>query len=252
MKTYTSFDIYKALKSCLKDDEDFLMHLSFKSLGNLENGFEDLFSGIKMRDGGTSMFGAFSFYAVTKENPNFDLENTPVSIGAFPEWLRKCDGVKRSIHPTHSVLAYGERRDKYIENHEKDSTPCGKNSPLMKLTEVGGKILMVGCGLKPNTTMHGIEELIETPYVLEKHKTKYHIKAGDEEWDKEYFAHWFSDDDGYHYAQRYDRVEDIMKIEKKEFLDTFIYIIPADELREKAGNMIKKNPLYFVDRVREL
>lgn len=65
--------------------------------------------------------------------------------------------------------------------------------------------------------MHGIEELIGTPYVLEKTKTKYHIKAGGKEWDKEYFAHWFSDDEGYHYIQRYDRVEGIMKIEKKNF-----------------------------------
>lgn len=248
MKLYTSEDIYKALKNCVGDNEDFMMHLSFKSIGKTENGFDDLFNAIKKRDGGTSLYAGFSFENVSESNPYFDLENTPVCVGAFPEYFRKCEGVLRSIHPTHSVTAFGENAKYYVSNHEEDITPCSKNSPLMKLTEKGGKILMLGCGLRPNTTMHGIEELVGTPYVLENEKVMYTLKTKDREWTKGYYNHCFTYDGGKHYIQRYDRVSEIMNIETKEFLDTFVNIIPADELREKAVKVLKENPMFFVDK----
>jgi aminoglycoside 3-N-acetyltransferase len=48
-----------------------------------------------------------------------------------------------------------------------DVTPCGENSPYFKLREKAGQILFLGCGLKPNTSMHAVEELVEPPYLYD-------------------------------------------------------------------------------------
>ena len=51
-------------------------------------------------------------------------------------------------------------------DHVQDNTPCGQNSPFNRLIENAGKILMIGCGLTPNTTMHAVEEYVRPPYLF--------------------------------------------------------------------------------------
>ena len=63
---------------------------------------------------------------------------------------------------------------------------------------------MLGCGLRPNTSMHGIEELVEPPYLYGDHLTYRLILADGEVIEKEYRRHNFRG-----WIQRYDRVAEV-------------------------------------------
>ncbi len=111
-------------------------------------------------------------------------------------------GVRRSIHPTHSVCAIGKQAEELLENHHKDNTPCGPNSPFHLLPKVYGYILMLGCGLKPNTSMHAVEELIEPPYLWGNSLEYTLIDGTGTQTNKEYRQHGFTNT-----TQSYDRIQ---------------------------------------------
>ena len=79
---------------------------------------------------------------------------------------------------THSVSAFGKNAHEIIAEHILDKTPIGKNSPLMKLPNYNGKILFIGDILNTCTFMHGVEEVVGSPYCLKKTHTSYIIDDG--------------------------------------------------------------------------
>ncbi|MDZ4184357.1 MAG: AAC(3) family N-acetyltransferase [Desulfuromonadales bacterium] len=60
----------------------------------------------------------------------------------------------------------GRRLHEMLDDHGLDGTPCGPHSPFRKLAETNGKIILLGCGLRPNTTMHALEEIADPPYLF--------------------------------------------------------------------------------------
>src|ERR1051326_2272897 len=129
-----------------------LVHSSFKSFGipNPEEIVRALLDVIG--PGGTLLMPALSY----RQEPahTHDTRRTPSCVGFLTEYFRKRTGTIRSLHPTHSVCGAGSRAQELLADHGRDDTPCGAHSPFNILTETGGKILLIGCGLRPNTTMH--------------------------------------------------------------------------------------------------
>lgn len=91
----------------------------------------------------------------------FDVVRTPSRMGLITEVFRRMPGVVRSIHPTHSVAAWGKRSAELIKDHSMAKTPCGKLSPFGRLTDIGGKILLLGADIESMTFFHCIEEDLE-------------------------------------------------------------------------------------------
>lgn len=145
-----------------------LVHTSLRSLGLGRHGAERLWSALRAAVGtdGTVLVPTLSYQTVTPQNPNFDVRTTPSCVGAFPEWVRRKPEVTRSVHPTHSVAGAGPAAFELLAGHRFDRTPAGPGSPFRRLRDLGGSILMLGCGLRPNTSMHGVEELSEPPYLF--------------------------------------------------------------------------------------
>jgi aminoglycoside 3-N-acetyltransferase len=189
---------------------------------------------------------ALSYEHVTSDHPHFDVNKTPSNVGALPEFFRLRSGTQRSVHPTHSVCAVGRLASQVLEHHMDDSTPCGSNSPFHTLPEYDGQILMLGCGLEPNTSMHAIEELIEPPYLYNP-PMEYHLTLADgTKITKIYRSH------GFHgWQQRYERVEDIMRagLRRGRVLEAECYLIEAKSLWESTLTALRNDPLYFVSRV---
>ena len=193
---------------------------------------------------------ALSYSSVTEDAPLFDVRNTPVCVGALPEFFRKQEKTVRSIHPTHSVCAQGYLAREITQDHGKDTTPVGKNSPFRKLPGYGGKILMLGCGLRPDTSMHGVEELSVPPYLFLDHKVRYTIidETGKRS-EAEHFRHGF---DAYGAEQRYDRAADVLsgaELSRGKILRADCFLIDAKPLWEKAHAKLLEDPFYFVDLV---
>ena len=225
-----------------------LVHSSLKSLGDIEGGAETLIQALieHIGENGTLLMPALSYETVTKDHPIFNVSDTPSCVGALTEYFRKRKGTLRSLHPTHSISTFGKKAQFFISNHELDSTPVGSNSPLSKLRDSQGKILFIGCGLRPNTSMHGVEEFVKPEYLFDGKVT---FSIEDRSGNRKQYSHTTHDFDGW--IQRYDRVEKILndqELRRGKILDSNSFLVESQALWEKALLKMKVDPLYFVDK----
>ena len=237
----------------LKKDDAVLVHSSFKSLGSVEGGIQTVIEALLsvIGDRGTLLGPTLTFSYVTPSKPVFEYANTPSCVGAISEYIRTMDGAKRSINPTHSCTAVGFKRDWYVEGHEKDCTPVGENSPFYKLHQDGGKVLMLGCRVGANTSMHGVEELSGVPYVLTPEKIDHTIVLPEQTYIKGYYRHNFGiGRNGL--GQRYDRLEGVLDpkyMSKGTVHGATSWLIDAPQMWKVGNEMMKKDTYYFVEKL---
>jgi len=232
----------------VKEDGYLMVHSSYKALGSGVKDIAEVIAALQkvVGVGGTLLLPALSYESVNEDSPFFDIANTASCIGAIPEWFRKQAGVLRSMSPTHSICAWGANAAEMVAGHENDDSPVGKNSPLRKIRDKGGQILMLGCGLEPNTSMHGVEELAPPPYLF-----KGHITYTCTDWDggkKEISTkrHSFGDK----VIQRYDRLKYVLPpdvLKKGKVLEADCYLIEAKPMWDIAEKILWDDPLFFVD-----
>lgn len=230
----------------IKSDDTVLMHSSLSSLGYVEGGADTVIDTmLSVLYDGTLLVPALSFASVNATSPIFDANNTPSCVGEISEAFRKRDGVMRSMHPTHSICAIGKYAEELLSGHIDTDTPVGERSPLALLPKYDGKILMLGCGLRPNTSMHGVEELAKPPYLFKPQKTLFTLidKHG-KEMQKEYYCHNISASGT---IQRYDRLADIMHIHSGKVLEADCYLIDSCKMWQTASGVLMQDNMYFVD-----
>lgn len=235
-----------------------LMHASYKSLGGIEGGAAGFFETFLDLLGpkGTLILPALSYAWVCESQPVFDVRATPVcpGIGFLPEFFRtRIPGVVRSLHPTHSCCMTGHYAKELAADHELDNTPVGPRSPFAKLPRMDGKILMLGCSADRNTSMHGVEETAEPPYLLDRtHPVPYVlIDAHGQRHDRPAYAHSFHGD-GFIYEQRYFRVLDLLdrnEARRGSVLDADCILMSARAVWAKGRQALLRDPFFFVDRI---
>jgi aminoglycoside 3-N-acetyltransferase len=224
-----------------------LVHSSLRALGPGAGGPEAVIAALQEALGpaGTLLLPALSYAAVTPEHPLFDVRTTPSCVGIIPETFRRA-GVRRSLHPTHSVCAAGPQAAALLDRHASDSTPCGPCSPFHLLPEVRGQILMLGCGLGPNTSMHAVEEMVVPPYVFGE-KVRYTLVREDgTALDKEYTTHGFLG-----WKQRYERISALLGapgLRSGLVLEAQCHLLEASALWEHALAALRQDPLAFVEQ----
>lgn len=227
----------------LKSGDTVVVHSSFKALGILDP--EEFIVALlaALGDEGTLLMPSLSY---EQEPPNRHSTNiTPSYVGFLSEYFRRRAGTVRSLHPTHSVCGIGYQVHELLDTHRDDQTPCGPNSPFNKLFYRRGKILMVGCGLKPNTSMHAIEEYVQPPYLFGAPIDYTITDAQGHTFNKTYLPHNFKG-----YVQRYDRVQETLDDEGLQ-TDVIgkaqVYLLHCEILFEKALAALRRNPLHYVD-----
>ncbi|PFG07604.1 AAC(3) family N-acetyltransferase [Bacillus sp. es.034] len=104
-----------------------------------------------------------------RENmPTFHPDLTPTSyMGFIPETFRKQDGVKRSPHPHTSFAAWGKDAARITQEHGLDYS-MNAHSPLGKVYELSGSILLLGAPTNSNTSLHLAEYRQDNTFVKEK------------------------------------------------------------------------------------
>ena len=236
----------------LKTGDAVLVHSSFKSMGTVEGGIQTLVEALLsvIGDTGTLIVPTLTFVEVSAENRVFDYLRSASCVGAVSEFVRQMDGARRSINPTHSCAAIGYKRDWYVGTHQEDRTPVGPNSPIWKLQEDGGKVLMLGCRLHSNTSMHGIEEKAGVTYLMAEKAQRYQIILPDGVMEMEYFRH----NDPAGVIGRYDRVEQVLDAKYMHcgcVHGAKSWLIDAPAMWEESLKALEKDPYYFIDFIRK-
>ncbi|MBP3600509.1 MAG: AAC(3) family N-acetyltransferase [Clostridia bacterium] len=232
----------------IKPQDTILMHSSLSSLGYVEGGAETVIDTLLsvLREG-TLLVPALSWTTVNKDNPVFDVKNTPSCIGAISEYFRKREGVIRSLHPTHSVCGIGKNAKEILSHHLETNTPVGIRSPFSLLRDYNGKVLMLGCTLRPNTSMHGVEETVDPEpwYVLTKDTTEFTlIDENGKKYVQSYRCHNFGVTK---MAQRYERLATVMDIPHGKVLEAECWLVPSKEMWEIGKQKIMEKEEFFVD-----
>ena len=197
---------------------------------------------------GTLLLPALTYQNVTEKWPYFHVRDSEPCIGLLPRTFQRMKGVRRSLHPTHSVCATGRLAETLTKDHIRDDTPVGPNSPFMRLPEHGGKLLFVGNVLNACTFMHGIEEIVGAPYALKKERTRYHIRDDDGQVHvKDYITHDFESGPGWN--QAYYRIRELLAypdIRSGKVGAAVCTLIDAAKLKEAALARFKEDMYAFV------
>ena len=101
--------------------------------------------------------------AIRDNWPAYDKDITPTNtMGAVAEMFRRWPGTFRSEHPARSVAANGKNAQYLTENHDL-SNIFGDESPIGKLYDLDGYVLLIGVGYDKNTSLHLADARAEYP-----------------------------------------------------------------------------------------
>ena len=151
-----------------------MVHSSLSALGWVVGGAEGVVLALEdaLGEEGTLMMPAYSLNApeparwvrppvpepwwqvIRDEGPPFDPDLSPTRrLGAVAETFRHQRGCERSGHPNDSFCARGPNARRLLENHRLDSA-MGEDSPLARLYEMDGAVLLLGVDHSSNSSFH--------------------------------------------------------------------------------------------------
>ncbi len=164
-KMLTRHDIHSFLKGLgIKPSDTVMVHSSMRALGEVEGGCDGLIDSFKsyLTDG-IFLIPTHTWASIGHDVFEYDPKVSVPCIGALPTVaaFRK-DGF-RSLHPTHSVAAFGKRAQEFIKGEEAATSPCPPGGVWARLYDEDAKILLIGVGLNRNTYIHAIDEKIDLP-----------------------------------------------------------------------------------------
>ena len=175
MRPVTKQDIISAVRNVgLKEGSTVMVHTSLSRIGYVCGGAQTVIEALIEVVGheGTLMMPTQSwknldpedgvhwdteeeYWDIIRENwPAYDKRITPTNtMGAVSEMFRSWPGTVRSDHPARSVAAWGKYAKYLVEDHD-ISNIFGEGSPVGKLYELDGEVLLIGVGYDKNTSLH--------------------------------------------------------------------------------------------------
>lgn len=148
----------------IEKNETVLMHTSMRAIGEVEGGCDGLIDAFtSYLSDGLFVIPTHTWGIVGKVTPIYDVRTTVPCIGALPTVAAtRADGV-RSLHPTHSVTAFGKDAEAFVQGEEKATSPCPPDGCWARLYDRDAKILLVGVEQNRNTYIHAVDEMLDLP-----------------------------------------------------------------------------------------
>ncbi len=179
--TYTKKILTEQLERMgCKSTDTILIHSSMKAIGQVEGGAEavlDVWQDYFAE--GLLLLPTHTWANVNAEHPIYHPLQSDSCVGLLTNLFRKRPGVVRSLHPTHSMAAYGKCAAEYVSGEEECNTPCTPGGCYDRLRQVNGKILLVGVGHERNTFIHSVEEVLNIPNRLADKPMELYIESMD-------------------------------------------------------------------------
>jgi aminoglycoside 3-N-acetyltransferase len=145
-----------------------VVHTGFSKVGPIDGGPAGLIAALRDAIGheGTLVMPSMS----DDDDHPFEPTRTPcLAMGIVAETFWRMPGVLRSDSP-HAFAAAGPRAAEMTATHPLD-VPHGLDSPVGRVYEADGQILLLGVGHDANTTIHLAESMAPVRYHRSKHLT---------------------------------------------------------------------------------
>jgi aminoglycoside N3'-acetyltransferase len=145
------------------------LHSSLKSLGYVEGGASSVIKALQDAVGpeGTLLVPTYYLPAGTVkatcelEGYVFDPRSHGTNMGRLPETFLAEAASHRSVHPTHSVSAWGRHAAYLTEAHHLAPSIFGEGSPWQRFVGIeGAKVLGLGVSMGPVTFYHVVEDAL--------------------------------------------------------------------------------------------
>jgi aminoglycoside 3-N-acetyltransferase len=138
-----------------------LVHTSFRAVRPVEGGPLGLIRALRHALGAE---GTLVMPTMTDGESLFDPATTPsAGMGITAELFWRQPGVIRSTHPGASFAAQGPEAERICQPQPL-SPPHGLDSPVGRVFELGGQVLLLGVGHSESTTLHLAESIARVPY----------------------------------------------------------------------------------------
>ena len=180
----TVASLSEKLQDCgLAEGQTVLVHMAMSQLGWIIGGAEAVILALlsAVGDTGTIMMPAYNFnntepaewqhppvpeawwQTIRDHTPAYNPLTTPAQgVGVVPELFRNWPGAVRSAHPAFSMAALGPRAGYLVAGHALDEV-AGDRSPLGKLYEADGLVLLLGVDHWDNSSLHLAEYRVNFP-----------------------------------------------------------------------------------------
>jgi aminoglycoside 3-N-acetyltransferase len=145
----------------LNSGDGVVVHSSLRAIGAIEDGPRTLVSAFLdvLGPEGLLVVPTFSYFASV-----FDPAVEPSLTGGLTEIVRAWPGAVRSHHPSHSVTALGARASEFCAGHQLVGG-LSAGSPLDRLADDGGWVMLIAVGHNRNSTVHTGECHAPAPYL---------------------------------------------------------------------------------------
>jgi aminoglycoside 3-N-acetyltransferase len=145
-----------------------VVHTAFSKVKPIDGGPQGLIEALLGAIGprGTLVMPSFS----DEDDVPFDVSAAPCrGVGVVADTFWRLPGVRRSDNP-HAFAAIGPAAAELVADHPLD-VPHGLDSPIGRVYEMDGQVLLLGVGHDANTTIHLAENLAGVRYRLPHHVT---------------------------------------------------------------------------------
>ncbi|CUH92912.1 AAC(3) family N-acetyltransferase [Herbinix luporum] len=162
---YTKQELKNMIKEMgIESTDTLFIHSSMKAIGEVVGGADTVLdSFMEYLENGLLILPTHTWANMSESHNVYDPKKEPSCVGVLTNLFMKREGVVRSLHPTHSVAAYGKDNIEYIKGEEEITTPCGIGGCYDRLRERNAKILLLGVNHSRNTFIHCVEEILQVP-----------------------------------------------------------------------------------------
>ncbi len=184
---YTKEQLFKQLEAMnAPKNSVVLMHTSLRAVGEFEGRGEGLLSALIeyfTSDGGLFCVPTHTWANLKdrETKPVLDMNCYETCIGAFPNIAAAHKDGTRSLHPTHSLVVFGDKEKvaEFVSGEENIDTSTSPDGCYGKIYSMGGYILLVGVAHGNNTYIHSAEEMLDIPGRLSEEAVDVSIKLRD-------------------------------------------------------------------------
>lgn len=178
---YTKESLISQLSAMgLRPDDRVMVHSSMKAIGPVEGGADTVVDAfMEYFSDGLFMTPAHTWKQMSAGYNIFDPATEPACVGIIPNIFLRRPGVCRSLHPTHSVAAYGKGACEYVRGDEDFTTPCDPEGCFGRLRDIDARILLIGVTHIKNTYIHSIEESMDVPERFTAEPVLFKVKMPD-------------------------------------------------------------------------